>query len=90
VNDTSHLSEAERLARRVLYDADDNELDTLATLAMTVHLVMTRTVSPESRALIHDVLRRVAPDLLLTLRALEHAGQPIARRKRSILRRNPA
>lgn len=74
---TSGLTDLEHRARWALHGASDQDLDELAHLALTLHMIHNIHVSPQGRRAMDDCLAVVAPEFLLALRALDQLAQRI-------------
>lgn len=77
-----HLATGEKRVEYLMRDVTDEQRDELARLAVLLHSIYRHTLAAGTRRSIDEVLGALAPDFLLTFRALsEQAGQIVRTRK---------
>ena len=80
---SERLTRAEVRVRWLMHHATPDETEELARLGVLLHVMREVSVSPEGREKLDDLLARVAPEFLLTLRALGELAGQVIRRARS-------
>lgn len=83
MRDSRHLSDLEKQVAYIVRDLDPAEVAEMARLGVMLTIVHDDSLSGDARATFATVCEGIAPDFLLTFRALRGAARHIIRKKRN-------